>query len=147
MFERELNRVEPRGRPQEYKTYQITAPLGTHWRKATCAEVGCPDYLHGWRVRVEGLTPRLLHDARTSGRKHTEQHIAEGETWLVYEAGQPCFRSAEHRLRLEREEIYAVRDGDWRRSFGPVRRHKRPEWWLEDFATNQGRIHQVQQRG
>jgi hypothetical protein len=124
-----------------YQTFAVAAPLGTHWRPATCAEVDCPNYLGGWRVRVELLTPELLHAARTSGRRYTEQRVAEGETWLIYEPGQPCFQAAQHRLRTGQPELYVVRDGDFRGNpTGRVRQHTRPEDWVDQFGEHQQRI-------
>lgn len=147
MFQRPINRVEPAMPAGAYKTYQIAAPLGSHFRPATCAEIDCPDYLNGWRVRVENLTPDLLHAARTSGRRYREVPVAAGETWLSFEAGQPCFRAGEHRKRLERPELFIVRGGDWRQQVGEARRHTRAEDWVDDFANHQSRIADVQGRG
>jgi len=142
-----MNRLQPQGRVQDYKTYQITSPLSTHWRPATCAEVDCPEYLKGWRVRIEGLPPEMVHTARTSGRKYTELDVNESEHWLVFEAGQPCFRAALHRALLDKQEIFIVRGGDWRGN--PTRevvRHTRPEFWQEDFAIHQDKLaRQIQQ--
>ena len=137
-----LNRPEPLMGAAAYKTYEMRAPLSTHFRPATCAEVDCPHYLGGWRVRVENLTPDLLHAARNSGRKHVEQRVAEGETWLVFEAGQPCFRASQHRARVDRPPLYIVRDGDYRGNprGTKARLHQRPQDWLEDFATHQQAI-------
>ena len=148
MFQRPINRVEPQMPAAAYKTYTLAAPLATHWRKATCAEVGCPDYLNGWRVRVEGLDAQMLHDARRYGRNR-ELPVTEGETWLVYEAGQPCFRSAQHRTRIERPELYLVRDGDWRGNprGTQARQHSRPEHWVEDFAEHQQGLADTAQKG
>lgn len=147
-MQRPVNRIEPQMPASAYKTYALAAPLATHWRKATCVEVDCPDYLNGWRVRVEGLDDQLLHDARRYGR-HRELPVAEGETWLVYEAGQPCFRAAQHRKRIERPELYIVRDGDWRGNPRGTqsRRHARPEDWVDDFANHQGRLADAHGRG
>lgn len=143
-----MNRLPPQGRVQDYKTYQIVAPLKTHWRPATCAEVNCPQYERGWQVRVENLTPEMLHAAKTSGRKYSELHVAEGETWLVFEAGQSCFRASQHRVKLDRQEIFVARDGDWRGNpSGRVLRHSRPEHWIEDFQTNSEKIIQLRERG
>lgn len=143
-----MNRIPPQGKVQDYKTYQIAAPLKTHWRPATCAEVNCPQHEKGWQVRVENLTPEMLHAARTSGRKYIELHVAEGETWLVFEAGQACFRAAMHRTKLDRQEIYIARDGDWRGNpTGRVLKHTRPDHWCEDMNENNQRIIQIQQRG
>jgi len=137
-----LFRPEPVGPPAAYKTYAVAAPLGSHFRPGTCAEAGCEHYLNGWRVRVEGLTPDLLHTAKTSGRKFTEQRVGEGETWLIFEAGQPCFRASQHRVRIDRPPLYVVRDGDHRgnpRGTKP-RVHHTPANWLDDFATHQQAI-------
>ncbi|MFL1903079.1 hypothetical protein ACJWDR_28840 [Streptomyces tauricus] len=138
----QLFRPEPLMRPEAYKTYAIVAPVGSHFRRGTCAEVECPHYLGGWRVRVEGLSPQLLHDARTSGRRYSEQRVAEGETWLVFEAGQPCFRAAEHRVRVDRPPLYLVRDGDYRANPRGTDAcvHRTPESWIDDFATHQQAI-------
>ena len=145
---RKMNRITPEGRVQDYRTFQILAPQSTHRRPATCAEVDCPAYLNGWRVRVEGLPPEMLHTAKTSGRKYTEVHVAEGETWLHFEAGQSCFKTAQHSLPLDRQEIFIARDGDWRGNpTGNVRKHTKPEFWLEEMNENQGRLADLHQKG
>ncbi|MFJ4624225.1 hypothetical protein [Streptomyces sp. NPDC088812] len=135
-------RWEPKMAPDAYKTYAIVSPLTSHFRPATCAEVDCPHYLHGWRVRVESLTPDLLHAARNSGRRYTEQPVAAGETWLVFEAGQACFKAREHRTRMDRAPLYVVRDGDHRGNPRGTRArlHQRPENWVEDFAEHQQKL-------
>lgn len=143
-----MNRIEPQGRMQDYKTYQIVSPLSTHWRPATCAEVECPEYEKGWRVRIEGLPPEMIHTARTSGRKYSELEISANEHWLVFEPGQPCFRAPLHRQLLDKQEIFIARDGDFRGNpTGNVRRHTRPEFWVEDFAEHQDRLAQQIQQG
>lgn len=142
--------IEPRMAPQHYKTYAISSPLATHWRPATCAEIGCADYLHGWRTRVEGLPPKLLHAVRhESGRKFTEARVAEGETWLVFEAGQECFQKTKHFLPVGRPEFYIVRDGDRRGNprGTKARLHQRPEHWQEDFAEHQQGLADAIQEG
>ena len=141
-MQRPINRIDPKMPASAYKTYSIAAPVATHWRKATCQEVDCPRYLNGWQVRVEGLPPELLHAAKTSGRRYREMPVQEGETWLVFEAGQPCFQAGEHRMRVDRPELYIVRDGDWRGNprGTQARQHARPEHWVEDFAEHQDRL-------
>lgn len=143
-----MNRIPPQGRVQDYKTYQIVAPLSTHWRPATCAEIDCPDYTKGWKLRVEGLSPEMLHAAKTSGRKYTELDVTESEHWLIFEAGQPCFRARTHRKLLGKQEIFIARDGDFRGNpTGNVRRHTKPEFWLEEFQENQENIARRIQQG
>lgn len=144
---RELNRAEPNLPAHAYQSFSIKAPVSTHWRSASCAEVSCPKHLNGWRVRVEGLPPELLHAARKSGRRYVEQPVAEGETWLVFEAGQPCFQAATHRVRVQRPELFLVRGGDWRQSYGAARRHTRPELWVEEFQENQQRLVDAKRQG
>lgn len=138
----ELSRPQPLMDAGAYKTYEMRSPLSTHFRPATCAEVGCPHYLHGWQVRVEALAPELVEAARKSGRRYREQRIAEGETWLVFEAGQPCFKASQHRARIDRPPLYIVRDGDFRGNPRGTksRLHQRPQDWVEDFATHQQAI-------
>jgi hypothetical protein len=138
----QLSRPQPLMDASAYKSYEIRSPLSTHFRPATCAEVNCLHYLNGWRVRVEALTPDLLHTARNSGRTYTEQSIAEGETYLVFAPGQPCFKVSQHRARLDRPPLYIVRDGDYRGNprGTKARQHLRPENWVEDFAEHQQKL-------
>lgn len=139
--------MPPRFDPRNYQTYSIHAPLSTHWRKATCVEVACPNYLNGWRVRVEHLPPELLHQARTSGRRYTELAVREGETYLVYEAGQPCFEASTHRARVERPELYVIRDGDARGNPTGRRRQVDGVAWNDDFGEHQERIADLMKEG
>ncbi|MFJ4682059.1 hypothetical protein [Streptomyces sp. NPDC088789] len=124
------------------------SPLTTHMRQATCEEVGCDQFRQGWRVHLEALTPDLVHEARTArcvvnGRqvpyRYREERVAEGQTYLVFEAGQPCFRVAEHRAPIGRPPLYLVRDGDHRGNprGTKARFHQRPDNWVEDFAEHQ----------
>lgn len=134
-----MTRPEPKMGAESYKSYEIRVPLSTHFRPATCEEIDCPHYLAGWKVRVEGLPPEMVHAARTSGRRFTELPVVEGETWLVFEAGQRCFQATEHRIRVGRPELFVVRDGDFRGNprKTKARLHQRPEHWQEDFAEHQ----------
>jgi hypothetical protein len=135
--------------PESYKTYEIRQPLASHFRPATCEEIACPDYVHGWKVRVEGLPAELLHAAKTSGRSYQEMHIAEGETWLHFTAGQPCFRASQHRVAVGRPPLYVVRDGDRRGNprGTKARLHQKADFWVEDFAEHQDRLADAQRRG
>jgi hypothetical protein len=126
--------------PGAYQTYQVAAPLATHFTPATCAEVDCPQYLEGWRLRVEGLSGRDVHVATHCGRKFTRVSVAEGETWLVFEAGQPCFRASEHRRRLERGERFIIRGGDHRANPSGRRTEVSASSWVDDFGEHQERL-------
>lgn len=143
-----MNRIEPQGRVQDYKTFQVMSPLSTHWRPATCKEIDCPDYLGGWRVRIDALPPDMLHAAKTTGRKYTELHVSEHENYFVFEAGQPCFRESQHRRLLDKQEIFIARDGDFRGNpTGNIRKHTNPEFWVEEFSEHQDKVAQQVERG
>jgi hypothetical protein len=140
-------RVPPVGAPGDYKTFAWRAPVATHFRRATCAEVGCLQWHNGWRLRVEGLEPRDLHLAKTCGRKFSELEISVTEHWLVFEAGQACFKAAAHRTRIDKPEIFVVRGGDWRARIGDTYRHASVDDWVDEMANHQDKIVQLIERG
>jgi hypothetical protein len=146
----ELFRFRPLGPAAAYKTYGIKAPLATHWRRASCAEVGCPAYLNGWVTIVPVQSPQAQYiRAGRSGRHYSEATGSEqGMTEFRFQPGQPCFRASEHRVPLEREPIYTVRPGDWRGSApGASRRHQRAADWVDDFGTHQQAIADRHKKG
>jgi hypothetical protein len=148
---RQLFRIEPKLPAGAMKTYAILRPTSTHFRPATCAEVDCPQYLHGWRTVVDESTDlgaRQAHYIRTqSGRSFHEQRDRTGVGVLgavtfTFGPGQMCFRTADHRVPVGRPELFVVREGDWR---GNPRRteprvHKRAADWVDDFANHQDRL-------
>lgn len=140
-------RIPPVGEPQHYKTFAWRAPLATHFRRATCEEIRCPQWEHGWRLRVEGLEPADVHAAKTSGRKWTELRVSERETWLVFESGQACFKAPTHRIRIEKPEIFVVRGGDWRARIGDTYRHASVDDWVDDLANHQDKLVRAIERG
>jgi hypothetical protein len=74
--------------------------------------------------------------------------VAEGETWLVFEPGQPCFAAARHTVPNGRPELYVVRGGDWRGNpRRDVRRHARPDDWIDDMAGTLDRLKTAHDRG
>lgn len=142
-------RIPPALPPQAMKTYEIRAPLATHWNVATCADVDCPHYLLGWDSLIDertGLGQRQAHYIRgESGRRFTEARQPDGLTRFSFEAGQKCF--ARHRARNMREDAYIERAGDWRAAIGRPRVHKNADEWTESFALNQDRNKTITDRG
>lgn len=139
----------PMADPDAYKTYQVAAPLDTHFRKATCAEVDCPHYLEGWSFHVEAmlsLNPRWEHAARNSGRNFAEVSYGEGQTWLIFEAGQPCFAASEHRKRLDRIDRFVIGGGHLAAEIGR-RVEVSPQSFVDDFGENQQNLAEIEQRG
>lgn len=138
---RDPYRITPKLPAQSMKTYQIIAPATTHWRPATCEEVGCLNHRFGWQTVVDesiDLGQRQAHYIRNqSGRRYTEDRDAPGLTTFVFEAGQKCF--APHQVRLDRPDIFLVKDGDFRGSTNP-RQHVGPADWVDDFANHQQKL-------
>ncbi len=126
-----------------YTTYQIVTPLSTHFRPATCDEVGCEAQANGWMTRVDERTElgqRQAHYIRSkAGRAFREERDPAGLTAFTFPPGQRCFQR--HRVRLDRPERFLRRDGDWRGNpTGRVVQHTSPAHWQEDFAEHQDRI-------
>ncbi len=133
------------GAPQHYVSYSVKMPLVTHWRKATCEEVACQNYALGWRIKMEDLSPQMLHLATHSGRKFTPLEINADEHWLVFEPGQHCFE--QHRTTLGRPANYIRRGGDWRQWTGEPYRFKYAEDWCDDFANHQMDLADIIRKG
>lgn len=146
---RQLFRIPPALPVSAYQTYQISAPVATHHRIATCAEVDCPRLRQGWETVLDERTAdgarRAHYIRKLSSKTFRERPDPSGLTVFTFSAGQDCF--ARHHIQLEREPIYVVRGGDWRAHLGQRRVHTRPEHWVEDFATNQDKISALVRKG
>lgn len=125
--------------PRDMYTYATRAPLRTHWRKATCKEAQCDGWTGGWRTVIDVSTvlgqTQAEYIRKVSGRRFTESR----EGFLItftFEAGQPCFRSGDHRVRLDRPLTFLR----YRGVPGAVlerRVHSGADAWLDDFQSNQ----------
>lgn len=158
---RKLTRVEPVGPTQAYKTFAVRSPLSTHYRRATCEEIDCPDYLHGWYLKIEGTPEDLLYTARNSGRKYTigevlielkddEDNVVSTEIFkaFIFEAGQACFRASTHVKSLERPEFFFAGRGDHRSfSIRKAQQFERPDQFVESFEDHLARIRHALQQG
>lgn len=129
------------------QTYQVLAPLATHFRKATCAEADCPHYLNGWRSVLPSGDPRCDYIRHASGRRFTEQRLEGGLTEFTFPAGQQCFAAADHRIRLEREERFLIRSGDHRGNPDGRVAEVGCASWVDDFGEHQERIADLAERG
>lgn len=130
-----LRRPDAKGRPQDYKTYSIKSPH--QWRRAPCSEIQCDGYVNGWVMHKEAMTPDQVWAVTHAGKSFKEVNTAPGQTLLVFEAGQTCFKSIddEHLVAVPSgTEIYLAGRGDWR-MFNPSKamRHTKPEHWCEDM--------------
>jgi len=146
-----LNRNPPGMPPENYKTFQIAAPINTHWRLATCEEAGCEAYQNGWRTTVDESSALgafqadyIRHD---KSRRHLEDKQPDGMTVFTFPAGQTCF-GGEHRVPLDREERFLITGGDWRGNpRGTPRVELRSDQWVDDFACHQDRLKTAFERG
>lgn len=144
--------------PQDTKRYQFKAPPSTHYRPATCAEVDCPWYLDGFQVRLDEATAdgaaRAAYLRADGVRDGTAGLRPQGSDVRYYretrEGGVTVFTyppgtrgmGCQHRIRLERPEIYIVRSG-----LAKPRIHTSAEHWVEDFANHQQMLHDLHQEG
>lgn len=131
------NQLGPRMPPGYYKNYRIASPVETHYRRATCQEINCEAYRDGWTMHKEKLLPALLYAATHSGRKFKEVSVSAGQTYLVFEPGQTCFRAPEHKISLERPEWYFVGRGLYTVfNTRAAKQHTKPEFWIEDMSEH-----------
>jgi hypothetical protein len=147
-----MTAIPPRLPILAYDTFEVRAPLATHFRPATCAEADCPAHLKGWTSRIDETTELGQQQAhyirKQSGRRFTETRETAGLTVFAFESGQTCFATGKHRVRLEgKPEIYLVRQGHWQGARQPARKHANGADWLEQFATHQDRLKTLIDRG
>lgn len=148
-----LNRIAPKMDVGAYQTYGVQRPARTHWRAATCREVECPRRERGWRQVIDLTTPLGQDQARYiknhSGRKYAKLPIEPGApagtVVLEFGAGQDCF--AEHRVPLDRDSLFVLRDGDWRGNPTGRRRTLSPIAWRDDMGENQEKLAELARRG
>lgn len=151
MAGRPVGRAPAKNKPEDMQTFQVMAPTATHTRKASCEEVECGSYLRGWRMSIdlgsELGQKQAYYIKHHSGRSYKVTGQREGVVELEFAANQPCF--SEHRVPNGLQAIFRVKGGDHR---GNPRRtltrtHKRPEFWVEEFAENQQLLKEQFDRG
>lgn len=145
-------RIEPNMPPGAYQTFQVSSPIQTHWRPATCAEAECPHYLSGWRTDIDETTDlgaaQAYYIRHDRSRRHVEDKLPDGRTSFTFEAGQPCFQASQHKVPLGRPELFVVRGGDWRGNpTGESYQHTSAESWLDQFACHQDKLAETIERG
>lgn len=146
---RPVFRPDPALPAASMKTYQLIAPIETHFRAAACSEVECDGYRRGWKTVADVSTDLGQRQAKyirdKAGRSFTLTKVGPLVTF-TFPAGQRCF--AEHRVPLEREPIYIAKQGDWRgnpRGVAPTLHNARS--WVDDFATHQDQLATAINRG
>ena len=87
--------------------WKISRPRDTHWRAASCAEIGCSKYLLGWETVLPADDVSNLAYIRRSGLRFREE--SDGAVVrFIFEPGQECFhgQANKHRTQLERDPIF-----------------------------------------
>ncbi len=142
-----MNHVTPAGPVQAYKTYAVHSPITSHFRDATCQEIECGEYASGWITMIDVATKLGRNQANYirlhSGRAFTVTEVGTLVTF-TFPPGQKCF--AQHKIPLDRPEIYTVRGGDWRATTSPAR-IMRTDDWVDDFANHQDKLKTRIERG
>lgn len=122
-------------------TYGLRAPVQTHFRPATCAEIGCSAYLNGWKT-ILPVGSDLIGVLKNSGRKYVQVPSEEGGlAEFHFEPGQPCFKADTHVISLEREPIYLVRRG------GQTQQHRYASDWVDDSAIYLDKVRDEIEKG
>lgn len=153
-------RVTPNLPVEAVKTYAIDKPIATHFRRATCREVACGNYVKGWVSVFDESTDlgakqaRYVRDDRS--RKAVEMKsqeaaiqyaqfatLAPGLTCFIFPPGQKCFEP--HQVPVGRKPIYSVRGGDWRGATSERRVFSGPDAWVDDFGEHQHKLARAQE--
>jgi len=135
---------------QAMQTYAIKSPVATHTRAASCREAGCAAFQRGWVTIVpEGPQADRVRALAATGlelpgvgwyRWRFSERPADGAPGLVeftFPGGQLCFRFDQHRVSLDRPELFVVRKGDQRGNLGLIRSHgERGDLWVEDMQEH-----------
>ena len=93
--------------------FRIAMPTKTHRDPATCRDVDCIHYLHGWQTVVGLGSPQEVYIRTRSKRSFRVEQTSATILTFVFEAGQRCFR--EHTALNGREPFYLHETADGRR--------------------------------
>lgn len=122
--------------PQNYKHFVVNSPLRTHFRAArSCEEAECPRYSNGFRVTLDPGNERFERQVaaiKTSRKGYTVEKLESGLVEFTFPPGQDCFDLPNHRIRLDRDELYGVRESPDARTV-PLKYYQ----WQDDFALHQ----------
>ena len=141
---------QPGGGPGSYQTFALLRPRKTHWRTATCEEVGCPDFVNGFVFTCDTGTELgqkqyhyVVHDKT---RKYSMQRVGPTLLKFVYGPGNDGF-GHKHVLPVGRPPKAIVFGGDWRAQTSDVRVHTRLEDWVDESLNHHDRIATIRKRG
>lgn len=135
--------------PSTLQQFRIAMPLATHYERATCADVDCPQYLAGWETIIPAGSEaeRFLRTQAITGmvdgiRRYVsnEERTPDGMVKFTFPAGQPCFKQSQHRQPTGRDPLFYHDTA--RRSL-----QLRPVEFNEEFNEQAYRVSRSVQRG
>lgn len=136
---------------QAYETFSIIRPRGqAFWRSATCDEVNCERKANGWRTVLDLNTLAGRRQATwivdKSGRHGSIERAGDVIT-MTFAAGQDCFE--QHKVAIEREPLYVVRDGTATRPLagGRTYRHATGALWVENMQEDLDKVRRAREAG
>jgi hypothetical protein len=138
----------PRAAGNGHILHRPRDPALDYWRRATCAEVECPGWTHGFALRIDenttlGQAQAAYLRADTSRRRAREYRDELGLTVFEYAPGQRCTSDAddEHRVPVEREPLFILRD--------PIRGRRQvgSTQWVDVLHENVDRFATLRARG
>lgn len=151
-----ITRYAPEAGPQHFMTYEWSAPLRSHWRKATCEEYECDDFINGFVLTVDlstelGKKQYYFVTKVDRERSYSMQRVTQTMVKFIYGPGNPCFapKRNTHRVPIGRPPFYIVAQGDWRGNPRGTPRylHRRAEDWIDDSANHFNRLAEAAKRG
>lgn len=124
----------------------LVRPAGQEFfRRATCAEVECPGYTHGFSLRIDEGTKLGQQQAaylRSDRSRRAQEHRDElGLTVFSYAPGNPCTEDGgTHKVPIERDPLFVLRRGTARRQVGASE-------WTDTLHEATDRITELRARG
>lgn len=138
----------PLGVASAFTTHHVQSPTD-RYIIAACEQVGCIRYHQGWPLICDETTElgrvqaQIIRSGK-HGRTYRElpRLNGQGPTVFRFEPYQRCF--GEHRTQ---SELYVVTRGTPEVYLGEIRRHQRPEFFVEDYRETLDRRLTSKQRG
>lgn len=141
---------QPTGKPQQYQTFALLRPRGSHFRPATCQEFECDEFIEGFVFSCDTSTDLgqrqfhyITHD---KSRSYSMQRVGQYLFKFVYGPGNDGF-AHEHVLPLHRPPKAIVFGGDWRAQTSEARVHTSVENWTDEHWNHNDKLATIRQRG
>ena len=98
--------------------FRIAIPAATHRRPASCRDVDCTHYLHGWQTVVAVGSAQEHFIRKQSGRRFRVEQTSDTILTFTFESGQRCF-GTQHTVQTGRPPFYLHETSAGRRVHTP----------------------------